>query len=141
MANNMPGVPQESPRVSRKLPSLINSVSKVTLPQYRAQSILDIAGRVVQAESVDQFLDELLPYPSSRKRALRIPKRPRIDDSKNPFRTLEKAGNMSEDKVVRHFVSTPAVGCSCSQAASHIHYRYNTRPLPSRNTTLRQGWA
>ena len=136
MAGNIPGEPQESPRISRKLPSLINSVGKVTLPQYRAQSILDIAGRVVQADSVDQFLDELLPYPTSRRRSLKIPKRPHINASNNPFRTLQRAGNMSEEKVVKLFVSTLTVGRSRSGA----HYP-TTRPLPSRNITLRRGWV
>ncbi|KAI1786097.1 hypothetical protein LXA43DRAFT_79682 [Ganoderma leucocontextum] len=128
--------PEESPRVSRKLPSLLNSVGKVTLPQYRAQSILDIAGRVVQAESVDEFLDELLPYPTSRKRALRIPKRPRVNTSNNPFRSLEKAGKMSEDKVVRLFAAavkkhklTPGMGLG----------RCQHKPDKRKRTRKRQG--
>ncbi|KAI1781851.1 hypothetical protein LXA43DRAFT_593736 [Ganoderma leucocontextum] len=128
--------PEESPRVSRKLPSLLNSVGKVTLPQYRAQSILDIAGRVVQAESVDEFLDELLPYPASRKRALRIPKRPRVNTSNNPFRSLEKAGKMSEDKVVRLFAAavkkhklTPGMGLG----------RCQHKPDKRKRTRKRQG--
>ncbi|PIL32483.1 hypothetical protein GSI_05186 [Ganoderma sinense ZZ0214-1] len=140
MAGNIPGEPQESPRISRKLPSLINSVGKVTLPQYRAQSILDIAGRVVQADSVDHFLDELLPYPASCKRSLRIPKRPRIDPSNNPFRTLKNAGNMSEEKVVKLFAAalkkhelTPGMGLGRCQ------YKPDKRRLSRKRKRKRKG--
>ncbi|KAI1786104.1 hypothetical protein LXA43DRAFT_1099549 [Ganoderma leucocontextum] len=117
MAENQPLPLEASPCISRKVGSLINSVGKISLPQYRAQAVLDIAGRVVQAESVDEFLDELLPYSCSGEERCRLPRRPRRNASNNPFRALAKAGNMSEAKVVRLFAAavkehnlTPGMG-------------------------------
>ena len=118
MAQNQHPALEASPCISRKVGSVINSVGKITLPQYRAQSILDIAGRVVQAESIIEFLDELLPYPSSGEEERALPARTRRNASNNPFGSLAKADKVTEAKVVRLFVSaTVSRPCPTSQLA------------------------
>ncbi|EJF59460.1 hypothetical protein DICSQDRAFT_172054 [Dichomitus squalens LYAD-421 SS1] len=90
---------EESPYITRKLPSVVKSVGEVSLDQYRVQSIKDLAGRAVQADDVEEFFNLHLPCPGFRKqkrgaKAFKCPKN-------NPFAALEDADKMSEVKVVR----------------------------------------
>lgn len=111
---------QATPCKTRTVRTLQGCTGKLKLPQYRAQSVIDAAECVVQLDSVEQFMDELLPYPVSRKRARKIPKRPPVKASNHPFRTLEKADSMREDRVVRLFVSRFALS---SVSTSHVTTR------------------
>ncbi|TBU36339.1 hypothetical protein BD309DRAFT_820048, partial [Dichomitus squalens] len=90
---------EASPYITRKLPSVIKSTGQVSLHQYRAQSIQDLAGRAVQAEDVEEFFNFHLPCPGFRKQKCRAKtfKCPK----NNPFAALEGADKMSEVKVVR----------------------------------------
>ncbi|KAI1781859.1 hypothetical protein LXA43DRAFT_1105197 [Ganoderma leucocontextum] len=90
-----------SPCISRKSPSLIKSIGTVSLEQFRAQLVQDLAGRAVQAEDVDEFLDQLLPCPGAHKRSRRASRVPSKEE--NPFAALKDADKMTEAKVVRLF--------------------------------------
>ena len=93
-----------SPCMSRKSPSLSKSVGTISLEQFRAQLVQDLAGRAVQAEDIDEFLDQLLPFPGANKRRKRACQKP--PKEVNPFAALENADKMTEADVVRLFVST-----------------------------------
>ena len=99
-----PGELEMSPCMSRKSPSLSKSVGTVSLEQFRAQLVQDLAGRAVQAEDIDEFLDQLLPCPGANKRRKRACQKP--PKEVNPFVALKDADKMTEADVVRIFVST-----------------------------------
>ncbi|TBU21216.1 hypothetical protein BD311DRAFT_734591 [Dichomitus squalens] len=100
---------KHTPAILRNVRSLVKCTGKLTLPHYRAQSVIDTADRVAGTDDVQEFLDEFLPYDVPQKRKLRTPKRSKVKLANHPFRTLEKADLMSEDKVVRLFMSAAAV--------------------------------
>ncbi|PIL32464.1 hypothetical protein GSI_05166 [Ganoderma sinense ZZ0214-1] len=102
MMDSLPsGELEMSPCISRKSPSLSKSVGTVSLEQFRAQLVQDLAGRAVQAEDIDEFLDRLLPSPGANKRRRRACRGP--SKEVNPFAALEDADKMTEADVVRLF--------------------------------------
>nr|VWO95670.1 Uncharacterized protein [Ganoderma boninense] len=92
---------ETSPCISRKSPSLSKSVGTVSLEQFRAQLVQDLAGRAVQAEDIDEFLDRLLPCPGANKRRRRACRG--SSKETNPFAELKDADKMTEADVVRLF--------------------------------------
>ena len=97
LSTTMPAsdVPEQSPR---KLESTTCSIGRLlTLKQRRLQSTEDMANHTIKADSVMQFLDELLP------RSPDTPPRP--PQVTNPFEILEDADRLVESEVMELFVS------------------------------------
>nr|VWO96515.1 Uncharacterized protein [Ganoderma boninense] len=84
---------EHTPCSARKLPSVIESVGEVELDQYRAKAAEDMANCAIHADTITEFLDELLPWPLDGE----IPVREPLDE--NPFKLLENADDLTEDAV------------------------------------------
>ena len=124
MADPRPsGELETSPCISRKSPSLSKSIGTVSLEQFRAQLVQDLAGRAVQAEDIDEFLDQLLPCPGANKRRKRPCQKP--PKEVNPFAGLENADKMTEADVVRLFVSPIQLNmvCDLMEPLGQVHRR------------------
>ncbi len=90
-------IPEQSPR---KLESTTCSIGRLlTLKQRRLQSTEDMANHTIKADSVMQFLDELLPCGPD------IPSRPH--STLNPFQSLKDADSLVEIAVTELFVRDP----------------------------------
>ena len=95
MASDPP--PVESPAKPYKVSSFLLALGGLDLPQYRLKSVQDMSGLFMKTDTVDEFLETFLPYPSTApKRRLR---------TKNPFESLVDADRELETDVVEEFVS------------------------------------
>ena len=93
----LPNSSKTTPCAALKANSTETSLGGMTLPQYRIRVAHDMNGHFVKTDSVVEFLDAFLPYPST------APKRRKR--RKNPFETLENADKLVEAEVVVLFVS------------------------------------
>ena len=91
---------EHTPCSARKLPSVVESVGEVELDQYRAKAAEDMANCAIHADTITEFLDELLPWPLDGEIPLRQP----LDE--NPFKALENADDLTEDIVTDLLVTT-----------------------------------
>lgn len=92
---------EETPCYPRTADSVNNGIGKITLIHYRRQSTIDLANRSVRTNSVEEFLNGLLPFRPGRNSSLQRP-----TFSTNPFQELEHADTIVEAEVVELFVST-----------------------------------
>ncbi|KAM5541562.1 hypothetical protein V8D89_004752 [Ganoderma adspersum] len=90
---------EETPCYPRTTDSVNNGTGKITLQHYRRQSTIDLANRSVRANSVEEFLNGLLPFRPGRNSNLQ---RPTLDT--NPFQDLKDADTLVEAEVVELFV-------------------------------------
>ena len=105
---------EETPCCPRTSDSVNNATGKVPLKQYRRQSTIDLANRSVRADSVEEFLNGLLPFRPGRNSNLH---RPTL--TTNPFNRLKDVDSLLETQVVELFVSAIVVFCvpwRCAQA-------------------------
>ncbi|PIL32491.1 hypothetical protein GSI_05194 [Ganoderma sinense ZZ0214-1] len=99
MSASAPVDAEETPCYPRSADSVNNSTGKVPLKHYRRQSTIDLSNRSVRANSVEEFLNGLLPFRPGRNSNLQ---RPTL--ATNPFEELEDADSLVEAEVVELFV-------------------------------------
>ena len=64
---------EETPCYPRTADSVNNGIGKITLTHYRRQSTIDLANRSVRTNSVEEFLNGLLPFRPGRNSSLQRP--------------------------------------------------------------------
>lgn len=87
----------ESPSKPYTVSSFRHALAGLNLDQYRLKSVQDMSGLFLRTDSVAEFLDTFLPYPSTAPK-----RRPRV---KNPFEGLVNANREVETDVLAKFVS------------------------------------
>ena len=87
----------ESPSKPYTVSSFRHALAGLNLDQYRLKSVQDMSGLFMKTDTVDEFLETFLPYPST------APKR--RSRTKNPFESLVDADRELETDVVEEFVS------------------------------------